>query len=135
MLIEGSRLHCILGLYHGKDRLFGNSISHSHTRSKRRWEPNVQNKRVWSEALNDWIQFKMTTKAMKEADNVGGIDNYILSLDNDAVADSNYVTKIRGIIANKLYHRGLLEDRVIKRLGFDKVPPLLELDVSDSASK
>ena len=109
--------------------MFGHSISHSHTRSKRRWEPNVQNKRIWSEALDDFVQFKMTTKAMKEADNVGGIDNYILSLDNNAVAESNYITKVRDQIASRLYHRGLLEDRVIKRLGYDKIPPLLAIDV------
>jgi len=120
----------MLGLYHGKDRMFGHSISHSHTRSKRRWEPNVQNKRVWSDALDDFIQFKITTKAMKEADNVGGIDNYILSLDNEAVEQSNYVTKVRHQIASRLFHRGLLEDRVVKRLGYDKFPPVLEAEVA-----
>jgi len=123
-----SLLFRCIGLYHGKDRMFGHSISHSHTRSKRRWEPNVQNKRIWSEALDDFVQFKMTTRAMKEADNVGGIDNYILSLDNNAVAESNYITKVREQIASRLYHRGLLEDRVIKRLGYDKFPPVLAVE-------
>ncbi len=88
----------------------------------------MQNKRIWSEALDDFVQFKMTTRAMKEADNVGGIDNYILSLDNNAVAESNYITKVREQIASRLYHRGLLEDRVIKRLGYDKFPPVLAVD-------
>lgn len=90
----------------------------------------MQNKRVWSDALDDFIQFKITTKAMKEADNVGGIDNYILSLDNEAVEQSNYITKVRHQIASRLFHRGLLEDRVVKRLGYDKVPPVLEAEVS-----
>ncbi|KAJ1404498.1 hypothetical protein B484DRAFT_404761 [Ochromonadaceae sp. CCMP2298] len=111
------------GLYHGKDVMFGHSISHSHTRSKKKWFPNVQNKRVFSEALDDWVRFKITTRALKEVDNVGGIDNYILSLDEKSVSESNYVTKIRGLIAGKLFHQGLLSDRIIRRLGYDKEPP------------
>jgi ribosomal protein L28 len=112
-----------VGLYHGKDVMFGHSISHSHTRSKKKWFPNVQNKRVFSEALDDWVRFKITTRALKEIDNVGGIDNYILSLDEKSVSESNYVTKIRGLIAGKLFHQGLLSDRIIRRLGYDKQPP------------
>lgn len=111
------------GLYHGKDIRFGHSISHSHTRTKRSWHPNVQNKRVWSDALDDWVRFKITTRALKEVDNVGGIDNYILSLDERSVADSNYITKVRKMIAGTLFHQGLLAEKAIKRLGYDKTPP------------
>jgi ribosomal protein L28 len=85
----------------------------------------VQNKRVWSDALEDWVSFKITTTAMKSADNVGGIDNYILTLDNDAVKASNYITKIRGLIGSRLYHQGLLSNSIIKHLGYDKIPPAL----------
>ena len=103
---------------------FGHSISHSHTRSKRMWKPNVQNKRVWSEALDDWVRFKITTRALKEVDNVGGIDKYIMSLDEDSVAKSNYITKMRSLIGNRLFHQGLLGERMIKRLGYHKNPPV-----------
>jgi hypothetical protein len=44
-----------IGLYHGKDIRFGNSISHSHTKSKRSWHPNVFKKRLWSFAFDDWV--------------------------------------------------------------------------------
>lgn len=40
----------------------------------------------------------MTTAALKAIDTYGGIDNYILQLDNKSVADSNYITKMRNII-------------------------------------
>mmetsp|Transcript_28721 Transcript_28721/g.57395 ORF Transcript_28721/g.57395 Transcript_28721/m.57395 type:complete len:171 (+) Transcript_28721:1-513(+) len=124
------------GLYHGKDVLFGHSISHSHTRSKRMWKPNVQSKRMWSEALEDWVRFNMTSKAIKAADNVGGIDNYIVSLDNDAVKNSNYVTKMRGLIGSKMYHQGLLHNSIIKHLGYDKnPPPLVTADTSTETAK
>ena len=115
-------LLCI-GLYHGKDVRFGNTVSHSHTKTRRSWHPNVQNKRVWSDTLNDWVRFKMTTRAMKEIDNIGGVDMYLLSMDNATVQDSNYVTKVRSLIASKLFHQGLLHEVIIKKLGYHKNPP------------
>ena len=48
----------------------------------------------------------MTCRALKVIDNVGGIDNYLLSLDNAEAAQSNYVTKMRELVASTLYHRG-----------------------------
>jgi ribosomal protein L28 len=89
----------------------------------RRWNPNVINKRVWSDALDDWVQFKMTTRALKEIDNVGGIDNYLLALDNNSAAASNYVTKMRGLVAGTLYSKGALPEKTIKKLGYHKNPP------------
>jgi ribosomal protein L28 len=73
------------GLYHGKDIRSGNTISFSHHRCKRKWYPNVINKKVWSESLNDWVRFQMTTAALKGIDYEGGIDNYILGLDERSV--------------------------------------------------
>jgi ribosomal protein L28 len=116
----------IIGLYHGKDVRSGHSISHSHTRSKRKWYPNVQFKRLWSDALNDWVRFKVTTTAMKAVDDYGGIDNYILNLDERLVADSNYVTKMRRIISASLYHKGSLAEKYIRYLGYDQNPPPIE---------
>jgi ribosomal protein L28 len=114
---------------------FGNSISHSKAHTKRRWNPNVINKRVWSETLDDWVRFKMTTRALKEIDNVGGIDNYILSLDNPAVSQSNYITKMRHIIATSLFHKGLLSERLIKKVGYHKAPPPLPVILSEIESE
>jgi ribosomal protein L28 len=59
------------GLFHGKDVLFGHSISHSHKLSKKKWCPNVINKRVWSDTLDNWVRFKMTTAALKAIDHSG----------------------------------------------------------------
>jgi len=115
-----------LGLYHGKDVQFGHSISHSHTKSKRKWKPNVQNKRVWSDALSDWVRFKITTTALRAVDNVGGIDNYILSLDEKLVQDSNYITKMRNLIASTLFHKGLLNPFIASRLGYNRKNPPTE---------
>mmetsp|Transcript_21644 Transcript_21644/g.31502 ORF Transcript_21644/g.31502 Transcript_21644/m.31502 type:complete len:196 (+) Transcript_21644:56-643(+) len=111
------------GLYHGKDIMSGNYISFSHKKTKRKWYPNVINKKVWSEALNDWVRFRMTTAALRGIDTEGGIDNYLLGLDEPSVRDSNYITKIRRLVGQALYMKGNLNDKMIKRLGFDVNPP------------
>ena len=139
------------GLFHGKDVRFGHSISHSHTRSKKKWLPNVINKRVFSYALgragmktftaplstaaflDDWVRFKMTTTALKAIDSYGGIDNYLLRLDERSVSASNYVTKMRNMIAARLFHQGSLDPQMVRRLGYDKNPPPDQADSSSSA--
>ncbi len=126
------------GLFHGKDIQSGNSISHSVKHSKRKWKPNVQNKRVWSEALEGWVRFKMTTRAMRAIDDVGGIDKYLLQLDERLVADSNYLTKMRTLIANSLYHKGSLDDQWVRKLKYHKMeggPPKLDITFDRSRDK
>lgn len=111
-------------MYHGVDIRNGNSISFSHSRNKRFFYPNVQNKRLWSDALDDFVRFKVTTKALKAIDDYGGIDNYILQLDQRLVDDSNYVTKMRNIIGSTLFYKGTLHPDIAKRLGYLQNPPL-----------
>ena len=113
----------LTGLFHGKDVRFGNSIAHSGARTKRKWSPNVIDKRVWSDSLDQWVKFKMTTRALKEIDNIGGIDNYIMALDKRSVNDSNYITKMRGLIGSAMFHQGILAEKYIRRLGYHKNPP------------
>jgi large subunit ribosomal protein L28 len=93
-LIEFS-LFKMLGLYHGKDIRSGNNISFSKKHTKRKWYPNVINKRVWSESLNDWVRFKMTTTALRGIDTEGGIDNYLMNLDDRSVAVSLLLTSLQ----------------------------------------
>ena len=111
------------GLYHGKDIRFGNNVSFSVKKTRRRWYPNVINKRVFSFALGEMVPFKMTTTALSEIDRAGGIDNYLMGLDEASVQDSNYVRKQRDLIAAIMYHDGTLEAKIQRRLGFHKNPP------------
>jgi ribosomal protein L28 len=83
----------------------------------------VHQKHFWSYALDDFVRFKVTTAAIKAIDQYGGIDNYLLNLDEKLVSDSNYVTKYRNLIAATLFHKGELPPKYAKYLGYDKVPP------------
>ena len=43
----------------------GNNVSHAHNRSKRRFLPNLQKKRIWVQELNRFVTLKLSTKAIK----------------------------------------------------------------------
>jgi large subunit ribosomal protein L28 len=43
----------------------GYAISHSHRRTKKVQEANLQWKRVWWEEGNRWVRLKLSTKAIK----------------------------------------------------------------------
>ena len=60
---------------------------------------------------------------MREVDNIGGLDQYLLSMSDSIVRQSNYVTKIRERIGSKLYHEGLLHPVILRKLGYHKNPP------------
>nr|YP_010988335.1 ribosomal protein L28 [Rhodochorton tenue]WOK79531.1 ribosomal protein L28 [Rhodochorton tenue] len=49
----------------GKTRNNGYAVSHSHIRTKKIQEVNLQNKKIWSPEQNRWIRVKISTKAIK----------------------------------------------------------------------
>lgn len=50
---------------------FGKSISHSHRRTNRRWNPNIQSKRYYLPSEGRWVRLTLSTKAIKTIDKVG----------------------------------------------------------------
>ena len=55
----------------GKKALVGNRVSHSHVRTKRRFEINLHTKRFWFEEENRWIKLRVTKKGMTIIDKRG----------------------------------------------------------------
>lgn len=47
------------------------SVSHSHRRTHRRQEVNLQDKRVWWPQGNRWVKLRLSTKAIKTLDRKG----------------------------------------------------------------
>ena len=47
------------------------SISHSHRRTKRLQQPNLQWKRVWWTEGNRWVKLRLSTKAIKTLEKKG----------------------------------------------------------------
>ncbi len=55
----------------GKKPGFGKQLSHSHRRTNRRWDPNVQRKRYWLPSEKRWITLNVSTKGIKTIDKRG----------------------------------------------------------------
>ena len=71
------------GLYGGQMIQFGNHVSRGKkeewvTKARRTWHPNVFTHRLWSKALNRFVQIRVTARVYKTIDKVGGLDEYLL---------------------------------------------------------
>jgi large subunit ribosomal protein L28 len=55
----------------GREPGFGNRVSHSQRKTRRRWNPNVQRKRYWVPSLNRFVTLTLSTKGIKTVDRLG----------------------------------------------------------------
>ncbi|MFF8981870.1 50S ribosomal protein L28 [Streptomyces globisporus] len=60
--------HCQLT---GSKPGFGNKISHSHHRTSRRFDPNVQRKRYWLPGEGRYVRLTLSARAIKTVDSIG----------------------------------------------------------------
>ncbi|GAB2576215.1 50S ribosomal protein L28 [Streptomyces capparidis] len=60
--------HCQLT---GRKPGFGNSISHSHRRTSRRFDPNIQRKRYWLPSEGRHVRLTLSAKGIKTIDAMG----------------------------------------------------------------
>ncbi len=47
-------------------------------KTRRYWRPNVQNKRLWSNALRKFVKTRVTARVLRTIDKCGGLDEYLL---------------------------------------------------------
>ncbi|MFI0942829.1 50S ribosomal protein L28 [Streptomyces sp. NPDC021020] len=60
--------HCQLT---GRKPGFGNAVSHSHRRTRRRFDPNVQRKRYWLPGEGRHVRLTLSAKGIKTVDAIG----------------------------------------------------------------
>lgn len=58
---------------------FGKSVSHSHRRTNRRWNANIQSKRYWVPGERRFVKLTLSTRAIKTIDK-RGIDSVVAEL-------------------------------------------------------
>ena len=63
----------------GKKPMVGNNVSHANNKTKRRFLPNLQNRKIWVESENRWISMRITTAALRTIDK-NGIDSVLADL-------------------------------------------------------
>ena len=55
----------------GKKPVAGNNVSHANNRTRRRFLPNLQNRKFWVESENRWVRLKVSTRGNKIIDKRG----------------------------------------------------------------
>jgi len=55
----------------GREPGFGKSVSHSHRRTSRRWDPNIQVRRYWLPGEGRWVRLRLSVKGIKTIDKIG----------------------------------------------------------------
>ncbi len=64
----------------GKGPMTGNKVSHSNRKTKRKFYPNLQNKKFYVPEIDDYIEMKVSTSAMRTI-NKKGIFTYLKELE------------------------------------------------------
>ncbi|MEU6592683.1 50S ribosomal protein L28 [Streptomyces sp. NPDC046881] len=60
--------HCMLT---GARPGFGNRISHSHRRTSRRFDPNLQTRRYWLPSEGRYVRLRLSARAVRTVDAIG----------------------------------------------------------------
>ena len=62
----------------GKGPIVKNLVSHSNVKTKKWMKPNIQKRRLFSEALNSFVTLRIANSTVRTIDHVGGFDRFIL---------------------------------------------------------
>ena len=52
----------------GREPGFGKKVSHSHVRTNRRFDPDIQDRRYWLPSEGRYVRLRLSTKAIKTVD-------------------------------------------------------------------
>ena len=63
----------------GKKPVAGNNVSHANNRTRRRFLPNLQNRKFWVESENRWVSMRISSAALRTIDKLG-IDKVIAKM-------------------------------------------------------
>ncbi|MCM0044191.1 MAG: 50S ribosomal protein L28 [Burkholderiaceae bacterium] len=55
----------------GKKPMSGNNVSHANNKTKRRFLPNLQNRRFWVESENRWVRLRVSNAGIRIIDKLG----------------------------------------------------------------
>lgn len=66
----------------GKTIQFGNNVSHSQRKTRRRFNPNMQSVSLLSDALGQKIRLNIPVSTLRTIEHNGGIDSYLLKTSN-----------------------------------------------------
>ncbi len=66
----------------GKRPMSGNNVSHANNKTRRRFEPNLHDKRFWVPSEKRWVKLRVSAKAIKII-NKRGIESVLAEMRKD----------------------------------------------------
>ena len=84
--------------FSGKTVMAGNNVSHANNKTRRRFLPNLQDTKLYSDALGAMVRVRVTARAIRTIEHNGGLDAFLLSTSNrnlgpDALAVKRRIEK------------------------------------------
>lgn len=79
----------------GKGPVVKNLVSHSNIKTKSISQPNIQKKRLFSQTLGELVVLRVATSAIRDMEHVGGLDKYILNLEEKILSKRALAIKSR----------------------------------------
>ena len=70
----------------GKGPIVKNLVSHSNVKTKRWMQPNIQKRRLFSEALDSFVTLRIANSTVRTIDHVGGFDRFIIRQSSDVLS-------------------------------------------------
>ena len=75
--------------------MFGHNVSHAQNKTKRRFNPNVQDTSVLSDALGEWVRLRVTPAGLRTIEHNGGLDAFLLGTPDRRLPQEALVLKRR----------------------------------------
>ncbi|MDR0367492.1 MAG: 50S ribosomal protein L28 [Rickettsiales bacterium] len=79
----------------GTKPLSGHNVSHSERKTKRVFNPNLQDASFFSDILGVRVKFRASARAIKSVEKNGGIDSYLLGRGNSRLSPEALRIKAR----------------------------------------
>ena len=87
----------------GKGVLTGNNVSHANNKTRRRYLPNLQYRRLYSEALGESVRLRIAVQTLRTVEKRGGLDGYLRTSPDAAL--SGELRRFKRRVAAKLEER------------------------------
>ncbi|MBP2314170.1 50S ribosomal protein L28 [Azospirillum soli] len=71
----------------GKGTQFGNNVSHANNKTRRRFQPNLQETSLLSDALGQMVRLRLSTNAIRSIEHKGGLDAFLLDAKDAVLSD------------------------------------------------
>jgi large subunit ribosomal protein L28 len=79
----------------GKGPVVKNLVSHSNIKTKSTAQPNIQKKRLFSQALGQMVTLRVAASTIRDMEHTGGLDKYILNSHDEKLSKRAGVIKAR----------------------------------------